>query len=185
MVSYGRGVSSFPDECQQAIIDCAADDATQREGRNVVSLCRKAGYSELAVGKIRTHYDDIIDDMEKKVRKEFGLENDYTHTAAYGYLSYPPYRRTIHIDGIPKMFWGMLYAPEHVVPKRASALAAINWFESEGCAEEADSLRILYSNIIQKDSPATLTPFEEHLLRDPDYIHENIPNIYQVIRQNA
>lgn len=178
-----RGVSSFPDKRQQAIIDCAVDDVTQKEVMNVVSLCRKAGYSELAVGKIRTHYDDIIDDMEKKVRKEFGLENDYTHTIAYGYLSYPPYRRTIHIDGIPKMFWGMLYAPEHVVPKRASVLAAINWFESEGYTEEADSLKVFYSNIIQVTSPATLTTFEERLLGDPDYVHENISNIYQAIRR--
>ena len=135
-----RGARSFPDERQQAIIDCVANDVTKKEVMNVVSLCRKQGYSELTVGKIRIHYDDIVDDTEKKVRKELGLEDDYTHTVAYDYLSQPPYHRTIHIDGIPKTYWSLLYAPERVVPKRESVLAAIKWFESEGFDKEADSL---------------------------------------------
>ena len=150
----------------------------------VIALCRMNGYSELEVGAIRIHYDALIDDTEKKIRKELGLEDDYTHTVRY--LSAHDYQRVHqwYIDYIPKSYWCLLYAPNHASKNKVCIRNAIKWFEEAGRHEDANTLRHRYENILNPEPPkVALTPFEQRLLNDPDFFPSNITNVVQAIKR--
>jgi len=177
-MAFGFKHRIFPTERHQAILDCIAEDVTPTELATLLRIARLEGVSELDIGKIRIHYDAIIDDPEKAVRQHFGIDNDYSIVVRRairngGYVS-------AQIDGLPAAVWALLYAPDRVAHTPQNIGQAIKALKARGMIEDAERIKKEHADILSP--PPQLTEYQLKLLNDPDYLPDSVSHVKQAIR---
>ena len=143
VLARGRIKSSFPTEREAAILNCEATDVTPEELQTLFARFKreyKLSERNEEYGRVRKHYDHLIEDGEQTIRRYFGLENDYSVVVVSKDCVKPPPNRRPYgiIDGVPSSSWALLHAPEKANVGRKNVVAAIEWFESMRRYEEAE-----------------------------------------------
>lgn len=172
---------------ERGIIDGAAKGVTKEEVKRVLYKMQYSAFPCEEIGKVRILYDRLIDDGEKRLRKDLGIEFDYSHVVGRAPESV---WSTLYVDGLPPRYWSLLNDPNYVpLPKTKAIIAqAIKWLELRNRHEDIAFIKEKYKAEIAKPPQARpgknsmlMTNFEIKLLNTPDFIPNNPANVRRAI----
>ena len=184
-MALGAKAAAFPTEREASILNCEASDVTGEELLFFFNRCKRVNIENETIGRVRIHYDHLIDDAEKGIRKHWGLGDDYSLIVTYAQTKTTSSGKHYDclVDGVPLTTWALIHAPEKVVPSKRTVNLSIKWYEDRRRFEEASWIKEWYQDVLHPTpSQRQLSAFEKRLLEDDNFIPQGSHAVYNVRR---
>ena len=133
----------FDDKDKRMMTDDTYIDVTKEDVSRLLRKLKQKQKPQAFIQAMRKKYDMYIDDTEKRIRQEFGL--DYEKDGSIVSVT-----QGCYVNGYTLNQWRLLHVEDYTPPSLQSVTSTISSLERKGDNEAAELLRQKYKSLLEQ-----------------------------------